>query len=665
MDRRRFMLSTTAAAAGVALTRVPAWAQAPATPAAPLVTAFTELRRGVGVFTATGGTIGYLVNGDGAVAVDSQYMPNAEICVAGLKQRAPKGIALLINTHHHADHTGGNLAFKSSVQKIVAHEACAAWHRKTAEQAGTLAQQAIADTTFTETWKTTFGDETIHARYYGAGHTSGDAVITFEKANVVHMGDLLFNRAHPNIDRPAGANLASWIRALEQASDAASSDTIFIAGHAKEHGGEDDEGRRGPLRQLPDGGAGSRTQEHARRPVEGGVAEDRDAARLRGQHPAQPAPVARVRAGRRLRRVERTHVTRAAAAARERTREGVITMGRRNVMVFGFVAALGAAVMAQAPPRPTPVWTEKSAGNWTAGSAGVPRHRARSRRRAGWTTSPCSKATPPTFYVGTATGGVYKTTNHGTTFTSVFDHEGSSSVGDLAIAPTDANLVWVGTGENNNRQSSSWGDGIYKSADGGRSWKNMGLRASKQIARIIVDPVDFNVVYVAALGDLWAAGGERGVYKTTDGGQNWQRVLHVDDDTGATELVMDPTNNKTLYAATYQRRRAQWGMNGGGPGSTIWKSTDGGQTWAKAETGLPAGAEGPHRPRHLPQEPERALRARRARHRERRLPHRRRRRQLAQAERRQSAADVLQPDSHRSADRLAHLRPGRVAARVR
>ena len=266
-------------------------------------------------------------------------------------------------------------------------------------------------------------------------------------------------------------------------------------------------------------------------------------------------------------------------------------MGRRNVMVLGFVAALGAAVMAQAPPRPTPVWTEKSAGNgpldrlaFRAIGPGAPSGRVDDFA--------VLESDPATFYVGTATGGVYKTTNHGTTFTSVFDHEGSSSVGDLAIAPTDANLVWVGTGENNNRQSSSWGDGIYKSADGGRSWKNMGLRDSKQIARIIVDPVDSNVVYVAALGDLWSAGGERGVYKTADGGQTWQRVLHVDDDTGATELLMDPTNNKTLYAATYQRRRAQWGMNGGGPGSTIWKSTDGGQNWAKAETGLPAGPKG-------------------------------------------------------------------------
>ena len=266
-------------------------------------------------------------------------------------------------------------------------------------------------------------------------------------------------------------------------------------------------------------------------------------------------------------------------------------MGRRNLMVFGLVAALGAAVMAQAPPRPTPVWTEKSPGSgpldrlaFRAIGPGTPSGRVDDLA--------VLESDPSVFYVGTATGGVYKTINHGTTFTSVFDHEGSSSVGDLAIAPTDANLVWVGTGENNNRQSSSWGDGVYKSADGGRSWKNMGLRDSKQIARIIVDPVDFSVVYVAALGDLWAAGGERGVYKTTDGGQNWQRVLHVDDDTGATELVMDPSNNKTLYAATYQRRRAQWGMNGGGPGSTVWKSTDGGQTWAKADTGLPSGPKG-------------------------------------------------------------------------
>ena len=168
-----------------------------------------------------------------------------------------------------------------------------------------------------------------------------------------------------------------------------------------------------------------------------------------------------------------------------------------------------ALLVAQAPPKPTPIMTENSAGKG-------PLDRLSFRAIGPATPSgriddfALLESDPSTFYVATATAGIYKTTNAGTTFTNVFDNEGSSSVGDVAIAPTDANLVWAGTGENNNRQSSSWGDGVYKSTDGGRNWKNMGLRASKQIARIIVDPVDFNVVYVAALGDLWAAGGERG-----------------------------------------------------------------------------------------------------------------------------------------------------------
>jgi photosystem II stability/assembly factor-like uncharacterized protein len=134
------------------------------------------------------------------------------------------------------------------------------------------------------------------------------------------------------------------------------------------------------------------------------------------------------------------------------------------------------------------------------------------------------ESNPAIFYVATATGGLWKTVNQGTTFTTVFDNEATSSIGDVAIAPTDANLVWVGTGENNNRQSSSWGDGVYKSVDGGKSWKNMGLRDTKHIARIVVDPVDSDVVYVAALGSLWGAGGERGIFKTTDGGLTWTRL---------------------------------------------------------------------------------------------------------------------------------------------
>ncbi|HSB56146.1 MAG TPA: hypothetical protein VLD58_17415, partial [Gemmatimonadales bacterium] len=132
---------------------------------------------------------------------------------------------------------------------------------------------------------------------------------------------------------------------------------------------------------------------------------------------------------------------------------------------------------------------------------------------------------PAIFYVAAATGGLWKTVNMGTTFEPVFDNEASVSIGDVAIAPNDPNVVWVGTGENNNRQSSSWGDGVYKSTDGGKSWKNMGLRESKQVARIVVDPVDNEVVYVAALGDLWKDGGERGIYKTSDGGLTWTPVL--------------------------------------------------------------------------------------------------------------------------------------------
>jgi photosystem II stability/assembly factor-like uncharacterized protein len=200
------------------------------------------------------------------------------------------------------------------------------------------------------------------------------------------------------------------------------------------------------------------------------------------------------------------------------------------------------------------------------------------------------ESNPAVFYVGSATGGLWKTVNNGTTWTVHFDDlDDVVSIGDVAINPNDANTVWVGSGENNNRQSGSWGNGVYKSTDGGETWKHMGLSASKHVARIIVDPVDHDVVYVAALGSLWGRGGERGVYKTTDGGLTWNRVLHVDDDTGATELVMDPSNNKVLYAATYQRRRATWGFNGGGLGSAMWKSSDAGRTWAKLTNGVPAG----------------------------------------------------------------------------
>lgn len=199
------------------------------------------------------------------------------------------------------------------------------------------------------------------------------------------------------------------------------------------------------------------------------------------------------------------------------------------------------------------------------------------------------ESNPSVFYVATATGGLWKTTNGGTTWEVQFTDQPVVSIGDVAIPPNDANVVWVGTGENNNRQSGSWGNGIYKSTDGGRTFRHMGLAESYHIARVIVDPVDHDVVYVAALGNLWAPNRQRGVFKTTDGGLTWTPVLQVNEYTGATELVMDPSNNKILYAATYQRQRAAWGFNGGGPGSAIWKSTDAGRTWTKLTNGIPEG----------------------------------------------------------------------------
>ncbi len=229
---RRNFLATSASALAVGLTVRPAFSQ-PA--AAPPETRFVDLRRGVGLFIGTGGTIGYLVNGAGAVAIDSQFPDTAAMAVAGLKARTPKGIEMLLNTHHHGDHTGGNLVFRGAVKRIVGQVNCLEWHKKTAAAAKTEAQTSFADTTFTDSWKSDFGDEVIQARYYGAGHTSGDAVYHLEKANVVHMGDLLFNRAHPNIDRAAGASTANWITVLEKVDKAHGNDTIFIAGHAKDN----------------------------------------------------------------------------------------------------------------------------------------------------------------------------------------------------------------------------------------------------------------------------------------------------------------------------------------------------------------------------------------------------------------------------------------------
>jgi photosystem II stability/assembly factor-like uncharacterized protein len=200
---------------------------------------------------------------------------------------------------------------------------------------------------------------------------------------------------------------------------------------------------------------------------------------------------------------------------------------------------------------------------------------------------------PDAIYVATASGGVFKSTNQGTTWTPMFDHaDAMMSIGDIAVSPSNPSIVWAGTGEANNRQSSSWGDGLYKSADAGRTWKSVGLKDSHHIARIIVHPTNADVAYVAAVGHLWGPNAERGVFKTSDGGQTWKHVLFVDDNTGATDLTMDPQNPDVVYAATYQRQRKPWGFNGGGPGSGIYRTDDGGATWTRLTSGLPRGDKG-------------------------------------------------------------------------
>lgn len=202
------------------------------------------------------------------------------------------------------------------------------------------------------------------------------------------------------------------------------------------------------------------------------------------------------------------------------------------------------------------------------------------------------ESNPSVYYVGAATGGVWKTVNNGTTFEPIFDTQPNTSIGDIAIAPSDPNIIWVGTGEPNNRQSSSWGDGVYRSLDGGKTWTNMGLRDTKHIGRVVIDSRDPNIVYIAALGHLWGPNKERGVFKTSDGGKTWSNVLFINEDTGVIDLAMDPQSPMTLYAAAYQRRRTPWGFNGGGPGSALYRTIDGGANWTKLTKGLPEGTTG-------------------------------------------------------------------------
>jgi photosystem II stability/assembly factor-like uncharacterized protein len=204
-----------------------------------------------------------------------------------------------------------------------------------------------------------------------------------------------------------------------------------------------------------------------------------------------------------------------------------------------------------------------------------------------------SESDPSVIYIGYAVGGVFKSENNGTTFRPIFETYSSASIGDIAVHPTNPNIVYVGTGEPNNRQTSSFGDGIYKTTDGGKTFTNIGLKDTQSIGRIVIDPKNPETVYVAALGHLFGPNEERGVFKTTDGGKTWNKVKYVDKDTGFTDIAMDPNNSNILYAASYQRRRSGCCFDGGGAGSALWKTEDAGKTWTKLNgSGLPPGTYG-------------------------------------------------------------------------
>ena len=247
---------------------------------------------------------------------------------------------------------------------------------------------------------------------------------------------------------------------------------------------------------------------------------------------------------------------------------------------------------------------------------------------------------PQTIYVGAATGGVWRSTNEGTSWTPVFDHEAVASIGAVAVDPSNPDTIWVGSGEANPRNSVSWGDGVYKSADGGRSWANLGLKDTQHIGRVVIDPRQPNTVYVAALGHIWGPNRERGVFKTTDGGATWTSSLFVDENTGVIDLAMDPRDSNTLYAAAYEVRRDGFAggdpAKGWGPGSGLYKTTDAGRTWRRLATGLPRGRSAGSASRSPPPIPPSSTRSCRRR---RPMPPRARRRQRPAASARRPEDD--------------------------
>ncbi|HEY7900116.1 MAG TPA: hypothetical protein VIC25_02920, partial [Caulobacteraceae bacterium] len=197
---------------------------------------------------------------------------------------------------------------------------------------------------------------------------------------------------------------------------------------------------------------------------------------------------------------------------------------------------------------------------------------------------------PNVFYFGAAAGGVWKTSDAGARWTPIFDSQGVASIGAIAVAPSNPDVVYVGTGEHGLRGDMTWGDGVYKSIDAGKTWTHIGLADSRQIGAVIVDPNNPDIVLVAAIGHAFGPNAERGVYRTADGGKTWTRVLYKDENTGAIDVTFDPHNAKIVYAALWQVRRQPWNFSSGGPGSGLYRSNDGGLTWTHLEgAGLPSG----------------------------------------------------------------------------
>ena len=209
-----------------------------------------------------------------------------------------------------------------------------------------------------------------------------------------------------------------------------------------------------------------------------------------------------------------------------------------------------------------------------------------SGRIADLAVNPCNHSE---IYAGVASGNIWKSTNNGTTWQPVFDKYGAYAIGCLTIDPNNHNVIWAGTGENNHQRALGWGDGVYRSDDAGDSWKNMGLKESRQIGQIAVDPRNSDVVYVAAEGSVWGPGGDRGLYKSINGGKSWEKILNVSENTGINNVVLDPRNPDVIYATSEQRRRHVGQKISGGPESAVYKSTNGGMSFDKIMNGLPKG----------------------------------------------------------------------------